>query len=75
MNQKMSRKLQFTVARAGIRLDRYIAEECPELSRSYIQKLAEEGHITVNGAEVKRSSRLDIGDKVSIIIPPSVPPC
>jgi 23S rRNA pseudouridine1911/1915/1917 synthase len=74
MNQKMSRKLQFTVARAGIRLDRYIAEECPELSRSYIQKLAEEGHITVNGAEVKRSSSLDIGDKVSIIIPPSVPP-
>ena len=74
MNQKTSRKLQFTVARAGIRLDRYIAEECPELSRSYIQKLAEEGHITVNGAEVKRSSSLDIGDKVSIILPPSVPP-
>jgi len=74
MNQKTSRKLQFTVARAGIRLDRYIAEECPELSRSSIQKLAEEGHITVNGAEVKRSSSLDIGDKVIIIIPPSFPP-
>ena len=74
MSQKMTRKLQFIVARAGIRLDRYIAEECPELSRSYIQKLAEEGHITVNGAEVKRSFRLDIGDKVSIILPPSVPP-
>jgi 23S rRNA pseudouridine1911/1915/1917 synthase len=66
----MTRKLQFIVARAGIRLDRYIAEECPELSRSYIQKLISEGYITVNGAEVKRSFRLDIGDRVSIIIPP-----
>lgn len=70
MSQKMTRKLQFIVARAGIRLDRYIAEECPELSRSYIQKLISEGYITVNGAEVKRSFRLDIGDRVSIIIPP-----
>jgi len=74
MSQKMTRKLQFIVARAGIRLDRYIAEECPELSRSYIQKLISEGYITVNGAEVKRSFRLDIGAEVSVIIPPSAPP-
>jgi len=74
MSQKMSSKLQFTVARGGIRLDKYIAEECPELSRSYIQKLIDEGHITVNDAVVKRGSRLGIGDRVSVIIPPSAPP-
>jgi len=69
----MTSKLQFTVARAGIRLDKYIAEECPELSRSHIQKLINEGYITVNDAGVKRSFRLNIGDRVSVIIPPSAP--
>jgi 23S rRNA pseudouridine1911/1915/1917 synthase len=70
----MTRKLQFIAARAGIRLDRYIADECPELSRSYIQKLINEGYITVNDAVVKRSFRLNIGDKVSVIIPPPTAP-
>ena len=70
----MIRKLQFTVARAGIRLDRYLAQECPELSRSYIQKLISEGYITVNNRAVKRSFKLESGDKVSAIIPPPTPP-
>ncbi len=70
----MTSELQFTVARAGIRLDRYIADECPELSRSYVQKLISEGYIAVNDAVVKRSFRLNIGDKVSAIIPPSDAP-
>lgn len=73
MNREMTSKLQFTVARAGIRLDKYIAEECPELSRSHIQKLINEGCITVNDGGVKRSFRLNIGDRVSVIIPPSAP--
>ncbi len=70
----MTSKLQFTVARAGIRLDKYIADECPELSRAYVQKLIDEGYIAVNDAVVKRSFRLNIGDKVSAIIPPSAAP-
>lgn len=67
----MTRKLQFTVDRAGIRLDRYLAQECPELSRSHLQKLISEGYVTVNDRVVKRSFKLDSGDKVSAIIPPS----
>lgn len=70
----MSNKLQLTVTRPGIRLDRYVAQECPELSRSYIQKLISEGYITVNDSVVKRSLKLDIGDKVTLIIPPAAPP-
>lgn len=64
---------QFTVARAGIRLDRYIAQECPELSRSYVQKLIGEGYITVNGRATKASFKLDSGDTVSVMMPPSAP--
>jgi 23S rRNA pseudouridine1911/1915/1917 synthase len=70
----MIKKLQFTATRAGDRLDRYIVQECPELSRSYIQKLISEGYVTVNNRVVKRSFKLDNGDEVSVIIPPSAPP-
>jgi len=69
----MIKKLQFTVAREGVRLDKYLAQECPELSRSYMQKLIGEGYITVNGRVVKRSFQLASGDRVSAIIPPSPP--
>jgi 23S rRNA pseudouridine1911/1915/1917 synthase len=70
----MIRKLQFTATRAGDRIDRYIAQECPELSRSYIQKLISEGYVVVNSRVMKRSFKLDNGDKVSVIIPPSALP-
>jgi len=70
----MIKKLQFTATRAGDRIDRYIAQECPELSRAYIQKLISEGYVTVNNRVMKRSFKLDNGDEVSVIIPPSTPP-
>ena len=66
----MTRNLQFTVDRAGVRLDRYLAQECPELSRAHLQKLISDGYVTVNNKVVKRSFKLDSGDKVSAIIPP-----
>jgi len=69
----MSDRLQFTVTRAGGRLDKYIVEECPQLSRSYAQRLIEEGYITVNGRASKSSLRLNIGDRVDVIIPPPAP--
>lgn len=70
----MTRKLQFTVDRVGVRLDRYLAQECPELSRAHLQKLISDGYVTVNNRVVKSSFKLDSGDQVSAIIPPSTPP-
>ncbi|UCC91100.1 MAG: RluA family pseudouridine synthase, partial [Dehalococcoidia bacterium] len=32
----------------GTRLDKYVAEKCPELSRTQAQKLVADGNITVN---------------------------
>lgn len=66
----MSSRLEFTVTRAGVRLDKYIAEEYPELSRTRIQKLISEGFITVNDRVAKGSLKLNIGDKITAIIPP-----
>jgi len=58
---------------AGIRLDRFVSEQCPELSRARVQKLIREGHITVNGRMAKPGLKLEAGDAVDIIIPPPSP--
>ncbi|MFC1937074.1 RluA family pseudouridine synthase [Chloroflexota bacterium] len=63
----------FTVDRPGNRLDKYIAESCPELSRSQAQKFIADGYITVNGRAAKSALKLDAGDRVDIDIPPAPP--
>lgn len=69
----MTRKLELTANRCGVRLDKYVAEECLELSRSYIQKLIGNGHVTVNNCVEKGSLKLNIGDRVVLVIPPPIP--
>jgi 23S rRNA pseudouridine1911/1915/1917 synthase len=70
----MNNKLDFTVTTEGIRLDKYIAQVCPELSRSYVQRLIREGYITVNDRAAKGSLQLNTGDKINAVIPPPAPP-
>jgi 23S rRNA pseudouridine1911/1915/1917 synthase len=69
----MTRKLELTANRSGVRLDKYVAEECAELSRSYIQRLIGNGHVTVNNCVAKGSLKLNIGDRVVLVIPPPIP--
>jgi len=53
-----------------MRLDKYVSEKCPGLSRSRAQKLIDDGQITVNNRSVKASLRLQKGDQVDVTIPP-----
>lgn len=53
----------------GERVDRFLAGEMEERSRSYIQKLIKEGNIKINGRPVKASYRLALGDRAEVIIP------
>ncbi len=69
----MTRKLELTANRSGVRLDKYVAEECVELSRSYIQRLIGNGHVTVNNCVAKGSLKLNVGDRVVLVIPPPAP--
>ena len=69
----MTRKLELIANRSGVRLDKYVAEECPELSRSYIQRLIGNGRVTVNNCVAKGSIKLNIGDRVVLVIPPPTP--
>ena len=57
----------------GVRLDKYIGEECSELSRTRAQKLIADGHIRVNDHVAKVGLKLNIGDRVDITIPPIAP--
>ncbi len=69
----MTRKLELIANRSGVRLDKYVAEECPELSRSYIQRLIGNGHVTVNNCVAKGSLKLNIGDRIVLVVPPPTP--
>ncbi len=55
------------------RLDRFVNEKCPDISRTYAQKLIVEGNITVNGKVAKASLKLEIGDAVNIFVPATLP--
>lgn len=66
----MDRKLELVAAVADVRLDRYVAEEHPELSRSHVQKLISDGLVTVNGLPAKGSHRLKVGDRITVVVPP-----
>ena len=60
---------------AGDRLDKTLARLAPDLSRTRIQAIAEDGHITVNGApETTMSRKLAAGDAIGLVRPEAVDP-
>jgi len=62
-------KLEFRVEEAARRLDRYIADRCPELSRSEVQRLIKEGLVLVNEAPAKASYGPVPGDWITVYLP------
>jgi 23S rRNA pseudouridine1911/1915/1917 synthase len=54
---------------AGSRLDVYLTVEAQGLSRSYIQRLLEDGMVTVNGKETRAGYRIKTGDAVVLSVP------
>ncbi len=63
----------FVVDKPDVRLDRYVSEQCPELSRTHAQRLIVDGYITVNDRLAKASFKLSIGDRLRVVIPPTAP--
>ena len=52
-----------------MRLDRYLAEQIPDLTRSYLQKLLKENLAEVNGKIVKANYKVKKGDQISLELP------
>ena len=65
----MKHEIEVLESQAGIRIDKFLAEEFPELSRSYVQKLIKEEQITVNGKIVKANYKLSPEDLVVVFQP------
>ncbi len=56
------------------RIDRYVTSVLADLSRSYIQKLIDDGNSTVTGKAVKASYKVKPGEEIKVITPDSVIP-
>ena len=59
---------------SGERIDKYLSQELPDLSRSYIQKLIKENQVFVNQHTVKANYRLEEEDEILVVIPDAKEP-
>jgi 23S rRNA pseudouridine1911/1915/1917 synthase len=58
---------------AGQRLDRFVADKVPDLSRSYARQLIEGSHIRINGNGARPSAAVRAGDVVRVWLPIAQP--
>jgi 23S rRNA pseudouridine1911/1915/1917 synthase len=59
----------------GQRLDRFLSERLPELSRTRVQSLIKQGHVWSGGATIDDAKyRVKPGERFTIEVPPARPP-
>ena len=51
------------------RIDSWLSEQFPDVSRTYMQRVLKDGGVTVNDAVVKASYRMKEDDRVSVLLP------
>ncbi len=59
-------------ADAGLRVDRFLAQARPELSRARLQALIDAGHVRLAGAPIKSSMRVKGTEQFELVVPPAV---
>ncbi|BAT56249.1 putative pseudouridine synthase [Nostoc sp. NIES-3756] len=70
----MLNEFDLQVEEDSARIDRYLAEELPDLSRSRIQQLIEQGKVQVNGKVcTSKKINLKVGDRITLEIPEAQP--
>ncbi|MGY2752436.1 23S rRNA pseudouridine1911/1915/1917 synthase [Thermostichus sp. MS-CIW-21] len=68
------RQVRVTEKQQGLRLDRGLAEQLPDLSRSRLQQLIRQGQVWLNGQPCLDKDRpLQAGDQLEVRIPPATP--
>jgi 23S rRNA pseudouridine1911/1915/1917 synthase len=68
------RRITFVSTTPGERLDKIVAAQLPELSRTQAQRLIEDGLVTVNGLPVtKPASRVEQAATIDVLLPPPAP--
>ena len=69
----MPKTYHLTVTEQRDRLDRFLSERLPDLSRSHLKVLIDDGLVTVGGKTVKPSLKLRPRDEISIVVPDPQP--
>lgn len=66
----MSKKIELSASEAdcGVRIDKFIADNLEELTRSSIQNLIKTGDVLVKGTTVNKSYKLQSGDNIEVMI-------
>ncbi len=72
MSGDQTHNLSVTAGESG-RLDRFVASRLPDLSRTAVQRLIDDGFITLNGSPCKASDKVGQGDVIVVRIPPPMP--
>ena len=67
------RELTLAPENVGLRLDRWLAEQCPDLSRSQLQNLIEAGSVTCNGSPLNKKDKLKAGQTILLTLPDPQP--
>ena len=70
----MEQIIYVTEETGGDRIDRFLAEQCEELSRSFLQKLLKSECVSVNDRPVKASYKVSEGDRITFEVPEAVEP-
>ncbi len=68
----MSERLQVRAGQVAVRLDRFLDEQLPELTRSQIKRLIDDGAVTLDGAPSKAGFRLRGGEEICVNLPEPV---
>ncbi len=72
MGKSMDKKHFFQVNQSynGQRIDKFLANKLPDLSRSFLQEIIKNGLVEVDGLKIKSNYRLKAGQKIEVSIPP-----
>lgn len=58
----------------GKRIDKFVSEKNPEISRTHIQRLIQDQYILVNNRIIKTNYKIALNDKITVQIPEVVEP-
>ncbi len=74
MNEENKLSFQVEPSEAGQRIDRYLSEKLPDLTRSYLQKLIGEDFVLQKGKPVKNGTKTLAGEQIEVTVPEAEEP-
>lgn len=70
MIENIPDEFMLTVEISGARLDRYVSDLLPDLSRAAVQRLIDDAQVRVDGVARKASYRVQAGETITVRVPP-----